>query len=264
VSADPVSAAPTREQIGAYCRRVEAHLTRVNGGHLVRIVGPAFDLVRQWAESGVPFTVVARAIDMKAERHERGAATHPLRIEFCERDVMDIFAHWRRAVGIGADDGDPGAPGSTDAADSSETGSRRPPLGRHFERVVERLVRAVGRIEPASGPAEAGPSSGSDAIRDALQRALDEVVALRDEARGARGEARAAAESRLASIDARLSGDLRAAVPAAIRVQLEDQAAADLGPFRGRLTRNAWSSAIEATVDRLIRDRYGVPVVEVR
>ena len=40
--------------VGAYCRAVEAHLTQVNGGHLVRIVGPSFDLVRRWAAEDVP------------------------------------------------------------------------------------------------------------------------------------------------------------------------------------------------------------------
>ena len=28
--------------LGEYCRRVEAYLTQVNGGHIVRIVGPGF------------------------------------------------------------------------------------------------------------------------------------------------------------------------------------------------------------------------------
>ena len=30
---------------GEYCRAVEAHLCRSNGGHLVRIAGPSFDRV---------------------------------------------------------------------------------------------------------------------------------------------------------------------------------------------------------------------------
>ena len=41
---------PAAIDIGAFCRAVEAHLCRVNGGHLVRIVGPAFDVAaeRRW------------------------------------------------------------------------------------------------------------------------------------------------------------------------------------------------------------------------
>ena len=37
-----------------YCRDVEAYLCRKNDGHLVRIVGPAFDTVCGWASRGVP------------------------------------------------------------------------------------------------------------------------------------------------------------------------------------------------------------------
>jgi hypothetical protein len=56
----------TAGDLGEYCRRVEDHLTRVNAGHLVRIVGPGFALVRQWADAGVPLSVVYRGIDLKA------------------------------------------------------------------------------------------------------------------------------------------------------------------------------------------------------
>ena len=40
-----------------YCRQVEAYLCKKNGGHLVRIVGPAFEQVRDWAAQGVPLKV---------------------------------------------------------------------------------------------------------------------------------------------------------------------------------------------------------------
>ena len=39
---------------GAYCREIETYLCRRNEGHLIRIVGPAFERVRGWAEIGVP------------------------------------------------------------------------------------------------------------------------------------------------------------------------------------------------------------------
>ena len=90
----------TADDIGDYCRRVEDHLTRANAGHLVRIVGPGFELVREWAMSGVPLSIVYRGIDDKAERHREGAARRPLRIEFCESDVRALYDRWRRAIGL--------------------------------------------------------------------------------------------------------------------------------------------------------------------
>ena len=132
--------------VGEYCRTVEDHLTRVNGGHLIRIVGPAFELVRQWAEAGVPASVVLRGIDLKAERHRLGNSTRPLRLEFCEADVRDVYRNWRRAVGLlgseGAENGeaiaeDAAAGGAGQGADSDsqedqkDRKERRPSLTRH-------------------------------------------------------------------------------------------------------------------------------------
>src|SRR6185436_6791795 len=52
-----------------YCRAIEAHLTRKNDGHLIRIVGPAFELVRGWADQGIPFKVACHGIDRSFERY---------------------------------------------------------------------------------------------------------------------------------------------------------------------------------------------------
>jgi hypothetical protein len=91
--------APTVD-VGEYCRRVEEHLMRVNDGHLVRIFGPGFELVRGWALGGIPLSIACYGIDQKAERHRAGSSKRPLRIEFCDVDVQEAFARWRRAVGV--------------------------------------------------------------------------------------------------------------------------------------------------------------------
>ncbi len=86
-----------------FCRSVEHYLTRKNDGHLVRIVGPSFDRVRGWAESGVPLKVVFAGIDRYFERYyAKGPRRRPVRIDFCEADVLDVFDEWRRAVGLSA------------------------------------------------------------------------------------------------------------------------------------------------------------------
>ncbi len=93
---------PPAADIGEFCRHVEACLSRANDGHLVRIVGVGFDLVRSWALEGIPLSVVCRGIEMKNERHRAGASRRPLRIEFCEGDVRALYDSWRRAVGLHA------------------------------------------------------------------------------------------------------------------------------------------------------------------
>ena len=79
--------------IDAYCREIEAHLCRRNAGHLVRISGPAFDLVRGWAQQGIPFKVI---VD--------GASGHFLRkggVDFCVVGTDRVAANGDVANKIG-------------------------------------------------------------------------------------------------------------------------------------------------------------------
>ncbi len=88
----------TMTDLSDYCRQLETYLCQKNGGHLVRIVGPAFEQVCGWAKQGVPLKVAYRGIDRYCERLQATRRRRrPVRIEFCEADVLDIFDDWRRA-----------------------------------------------------------------------------------------------------------------------------------------------------------------------
>src|SRR6185436_13831181 len=80
-----------------YCRAIEAYLTRKNEGHLIRIAGPVFEQVSGWAAQGVPLAVAFRGIDRYCEK---GPRRRPVRVEFCEADILELFDDWRRAVGV--------------------------------------------------------------------------------------------------------------------------------------------------------------------
>lgn len=231
--------------VGAYCRQVEAYLTRSNAGHLVRIVGPGFELVRGWAEEGVPLSVVYRGIDLKVERHRAGNAARPLRIEFCEGDVRAVYEHWRRAVGLAGRAGGDGTESTEPAEDR-----KRPSLSKHIDRAIERLGRASGRLDVP------------EPVRESIGRTLDELASLRDAAKKARGEARDPIEARLRDIDRALGDDARRAAPQDTIVALEGEATQDLAAFRARLPRERWQAAVAATVDRLLRDRWGLPTLD--
>src|SRR5436190_15739066 len=119
--------------LGEYCRAVESHLCRRNEGHLVRVVGPSFDCVAAWAAKGVPLRVAYRGIDRCVDRFAaKGPRRRPVRVEFCDADVLDVFDEWRRAVGV---------PLAASNAESDEAGARRhASLAAHLERVVARLT----------------------------------------------------------------------------------------------------------------------------
>jgi len=237
----------TPSDVGEYCRRVEHHLTRVNGGHLVRIVGPGFDLVRRWATEGIPLSIVFGGIDRKAERHRHGQASRPLRIEFCENDVRAIFEDWRRAVGLFApgDGGDPDAP----AAESRPR--KGPSLARHLE-------RAVGRLERAAARPDCPPE-----INRALNAMRDELAVIREESSGARGATRDAALDRLETLDQEMLV-LARRWAADDLAGIREAAEADLAPYRDRLNSATWNRSVQVTADRLLRDRLTLPVLALR
>src|SRR5436190_21932279 len=86
-----------------YCRDIETYLCRKNDGHLIRITGPSFDLVSDWAARGVPLKVAFLGVDRYFERYyAKGPRRRPVRIDFCEADVLDAFDEWRRATGLTA------------------------------------------------------------------------------------------------------------------------------------------------------------------
>src|SRR5690242_5647309 len=90
-----------------YCREIETYLCRKNEGHLVRIVGPVFEKVCGWAAQGVPLAVAFKGIDQYCERYyAKGPRRRPVRVEFCEADVLDLFDDWRRAVGVTSTEAD--------------------------------------------------------------------------------------------------------------------------------------------------------------
>src|SRR5262245_27826548 len=84
-----------------YCRAIEAYLCRKNEGHLIRIVGPSFELVCGWAAKGIPLKVACQGIDRCVERYyAKGPQRRPVQIDFAKADVLDAFDEWRRAVGL--------------------------------------------------------------------------------------------------------------------------------------------------------------------
>jgi hypothetical protein len=234
--------------VGEYCRRVEDYLTRANAGHLVRIVGPGFDLVRHWAERSVPLSVVFRGIDSKAERHRHGKSTRPLRIEFCADDVRAVFDQWRRAVGLdlaGMEAAEPG--GETAEAAPVEPAAKPPALSRHLDRIINKLTAASSRDELPAG------------LRAEADRILQAAAALRESSSRLRGDARAEALDTLAGLEEALRASVRAHAPVEWISSLRREAEQDLAPFRSRLAPDAWARSIDITVDRLLRDRFALP-----
>ncbi len=222
---------------GEYCRELEAYLCRKNDGHLIRIAGPAFETVRGWAEQGIPFKVACQGIDRYFERYyAKGGRRRPVRIEFCEADVLDAFDDWRRAVGVRALSPDPS--GDREVAHLS--------LPSHLQRVVQKLTSARATSE-------------DERRALAIDRALDAIEEIRRQSARARGEARTRALERLDEIDRELVRQVRECASTELLAELTHEAELELAGYAGRMPAAAHAQAIAAAADRLLRERVGLP-----
>jgi hypothetical protein len=229
--------------VAGYCRQLETYLCQKNEGHLIRIVGPSFDQVCSWAERGVPLKVAFRGIDRYCERYyAKGDRRRPVRIEFCEADILDVFDEWRRAVGLVAGRG---AVGAQEASGSS----RRPSLASHIE-------RALGRLRPAIASA-----SVSGELPALIEGTIRELESLSQDANASRGEKRLRITERLASLDEELIAAALRHLDAARAAELKREVEAELAPFGSRLTPDVREKASAAAFHRLVREAYALPTL---
>lgn len=234
------------QPIAEYCREIETYLCQKNDGHLIRVVGPSFGVVSGWAEQGVPLKIAFAGIDRYCERYYRkGPRRRPVKIDFCDADVLDVFDEWRRATGV------PAASASSAAISHqpSAISHRNVSLPAHLERVVLRLTAA-----------RAGGGLG-DEFDALIDRASAELDAARAKAGGLRGVARQALLDRLAVLDAELVQRARATLDEGARLALAREAEDELAGFKSGMTAEAFARARDAAIDRLVRERVKLPTI---
>lgn len=236
--------------VAEYCREIETYLCRKNDGHLVRVVGPSFDIVTGWATRGVPLKVALGGIDRYFERYYRkGTRRRPVKIDFCEADVLDVFDEWRRATGV--------TPAATavqaDAAPThDDQGAGRksgPSLPDHLQRVLSRLssLRATGVL-----------SESADPLLDAVSAAFD---AARARSGGVRGDERRALIAHLQDLDVQLMSLASAQTPDDVMAIVRQEAASELSSYRATMAPDAFARAVERAVTRALRQRLGLPTL---
>ena len=236
-------------EISSYCHDIEVYLCRKNDGHLMRVVGPSFEVVSRWAASGVPLKVAFSGIDRYFDRYyKKGPRRRPVRIDFCDADVLDVFDEWRRALGLAADRASESGPSTSE--DESRAGSRKGvSLRAHLERVLLRLTNA--RVTGTLGPE-------SDSLLDRVSSELD---AARAAAGGLRGEARSKLMARLAQIDAEVMQVARTSLGRDVQADLERQADEELGSFRDQMAPDRFARTRDTAVLRQIRERLSLPTI---
>lgn len=227
--------------VAEYCREIEAYLTRKNEGHLIRIAGPVFEQVSGWAAQGVPLAVAFRGIDRYCERYyAKGPRRRPVRVEFCEADILDLFDDWRRAVGVTQ---------LVDESSGAGAAAKRDSLPAHLDRAIARLT------------ATRGGRSASEAFDRRVDEAVRELDRARASAKQARGDARTAILDRLTTLDRELLDAARGELDEGRRAALRADAEIEIAPFAARMTSEARQRAVDAALDRLVREALNLPVL---
>ena len=190
-----------------------------------------------------------RGIDRYFERYyAKGPRRRPVRVEFCEADVLDVFDEWRRAVG---DHWSRTLQRPIDARRrrAGSAAQHRRSLPAHLERVVARLTALAQRGRIARSMRRSTRSS----------RELD---VARAGAKAIRGDARQALIERLRALDTQLLDAARAR--SATRRRMRRSPPRPTPSWRRFAS--AWrprrtSSHGAPCVDRLLRERRRLPMV---
>lgn len=226
-----------------YCREIEAYLCRKNDGHLIRIVGPSFERVSGWASQGIPLKIAFQGIDAYFVRYyAKGPRRRPVQIDFCDADVLDAFDRWRRAVGVRLPGGD--------ATSGEQVKQHKRGLREHLHSVVERITARL-----------ASPAPIPPALMPVLEDVANQVSALSEQRGPIRGEARIRARTVLAELDRRMIEAVRCHSGETALQMLRLEAAVELAPFKERMPSEIYEQALNAAVDRLLRNRERLPVV---
>ena len=232
------------------------------------MTGPSFDLVAGWAAQGVPLKVAFKGIDRYFERYyAKGPRRRPVKIDFCEADVLDVFDQWRRATGVTAvRDGLKSVPYRSSGVDSiAEESVAEESVGDGLqavpERAAKRSLRAhLERVVTRMTSARASGATGEpfDPLIDRVSRELETA---RSDPRGLRGEARRAAIERLTALDGELLEQARGMLDEGARAAMVREADEELSPFRAGMPPDAFTRARHAAVDRLVRERFNLPTI---
>ena len=188
----------------------------------------------------MPLKVALSGIDRCCARLEaRGPRRRPVRIEFCEADVLEAFDSWRRAIGVTA----------TAAGEGAEAPpARKPALAAHIERVIARLANARG-----GGPA-------ATVLHRQLEQAIRDLEQIAGSAVRVRGES-GVIIAELSRMDDELMTAAFAQLEEDRARQLRAEAAEELAAFGNRLPPDVRTKAIESAFARLDSESAGLPTI---
>jgi len=239
-----------------YFTEIEDTFVRRRGKHL--LLSPVdWALIESWKEMGVPLHVALRGIEKSFDSFEARPRKRSVKtLMYCQEEVEAQFAEWRESqlgatAGGAAENG--GAAARAGAADGAPPAddSRGLPFPRDV--IAAHLAAAGAALRDAAG------AGGSGELAEALGRAAARAAEIeRDFNAAARPDAESL-EASLTDLEALLDRALRSSLPAAEVEARRREAAAQLGPYKGRMGSETYEQTLENLLAKRLREDFGVP-----
>jgi len=184
-------------------------------------------LVEAWQEAGVPLEAVLRGIDNAFDKHDARKATAKAKqrrvnsLAWCAQEVMAAVEQMKEAA-IGA--------ASAPQENTQESGFEPQRIAAHLEHCAAQL-RSVAEQSAQSAAIQ---SAAGGALEETAQRLLQLAAEIQSatEANSRRVEE---LERNLTVLEEKLFAALMTAAPEAELLQLREQAARELAPYRSKM-----------------------------
>ena len=221
----------------SYFSEIEDTFIRRRGKHLM--LSPIdWALIESWKERGVPLHVALRAIEhafdsYDAKKHKRTVKT----LLYCQEEVEAQYAEWVESR-VGSRD-----EMAADAEDES-----------HFSRaaVIAHLGRSIGELTSLR---DAQPAND---LSEALARALNLLVAIKDEyENAARSDTRKLEES-LTGIDRLLDDAIQTAVDEGTMGRIQDEVSEQIKPYKRHMEKPVFEQTQNNLLRKRLREHFGV------
>jgi len=198
-------------------------------------------LIEGWKERGVPLHVVVRSIEHAFDSHEAKKQKRTVKtLLYCQEEVEAQYAEWL-ASRVGAHDE---APATKDVADTSPF--PRAAVLAHLARSREELKDLHTRRQI------------DDELSEALARATNLLIEIENDYATAAAPDTRKLEDSLTGID-RLLGDALRVVSLEQMVQIRDEVASQLEPYRTRMEKPVYAQTLDNLLLKRLRDQSGIP-----
>jgi hypothetical protein len=225
-----------------YFTEIEEHFQRRRGS-LLMLSTLDWALIETWREAAVPLPAVLRGIDTAFDKHDARKAAVKTRarringLAWCTQEVMKAVEDLQEAA-IGAST-------VTNRAETKETaapGLERERIANHLERCAESLRRA----------------QLTSIAHQTAEESAAHLQALAAEARITQPELEAL-ERNLTVMEEKLFAALTATTPEADLLQMREQAARELAPYRSRMKTVQIRQIEQQFLHKRLLERWNLP-----